>query len=263
MQQVFERGGTLEVAVARPGNAGHDPAEHVAAADLVFRLRILDMDDEHVVVESPSALGRSMRLPDGVPLVGAITIGQNRWKFHTRKVSGEPTPKGEAMRLELPDSVERCLRRHTRVDVVGLNLPQVEIRPLLDPRSAAIAEAWHDEAFESFVAGRGLPGTAAPTPKVGPAFSGTLMNIGGGGIGIRVAPEESAALTRHRVFWFSVGLGGGSELPLVAAGKVVHTHLDSQQFTYAGVSFDFSSRPLHQKTVVEQIARHLQRAHSS
>jgi hypothetical protein len=44
-------------------------------------------------------------------------------------------------------------------------------------------------------------------------------------------------------------------VPLVATGKLVHTHIDSAQRTYAGLSFDFTFNPAHQKTVAEQVER--------
>ncbi len=260
MQQVFERGGTLEIAVARQGASGHDPAEHVSSADLVFRLRIVSLLEDCVVVEAPSALGRTIHIEDGAPLVGAITIGQNRWKFRSCKLSGEPAGRVEAMRLELPDEVERCLRRFTRFEVGGLNLPEVEVYPLLDAKSVARVEEWNDAAFAAAEAGRTAPPGTQPLPTVGPKFTATLMNVGGGGIGIRVEPVDASALTRHRMFWFCIPLEKSDPLPVVATGKVVHTHLDSTQRTYAGVSFDFSFRPAHQKTVVEQVVRHMERS---
>ena len=46
-----------------------------------------------------------------------------------------------AIRLKLPDTVERCQRRQFyRVSTVGLALPKVEAHPLLDPLSAIPAE---------------------------------------------------------------------------------------------------------------------------
>jgi len=45
----------------------------------------------------------------------------------------------------------------------------------------------------------------------------------------------------------------------VATGKLVHTHIDSMNNTYAGMAFDFSFNPEHQKTVAAQIASYVQR----
>lgn len=260
MQQVFERGGTLEIAVARPGSQAHDPAEHVTASDLVFRLKILELADDHISIEGAVALGKAIKIQDGTELVGAITIGQNRWKFRSRVLSSQPAGRGEALRLELPESVERCLRRFTRFEVAGLQLPTIDVYPLLDPTSTTKAEEFNESVFAATNAGAATPCGDQPMPKVGPKFNATLMNIGGGGIGIRVEAAEAGALSRHRIFWFSIPMGGRDAVPVVASGKVVHTHLDSSQCTYAGVSFDFSFRPTHQTTVADQVALHMTRA---
>ncbi len=265
MQQVFERGGTLEVSIARAGSPSApkvDPLEAAGSADLVWRLKIVALEEESVLVEAPVALGKTFHIDDGMPLVGAITIGQNRWKFTSTKISDErpASSRGPCMRLQLPDHVERCLRRFVRVEASELNLPSVSVWPLLDPRTIIAAETANDAAFHAFVAGTAVTGGAPPMPLVGPKFSATLMNVGGGGVGLRVEPQDSAVLGRHRIFWIEIPLGRNHPVPLVATGKVVHTHLDSSQRTYIGVSFDFTFHMAHQQVVVEQIHRAMQQA---
>lgn len=273
MQQVFERGGTLEISIASTesatGSAIHshplvDPQEVVGSSDLVWRLKIVSLEEESVLVEAPVALGETFRIEDGIALVGAITIGQNRWKFRSRKISDErPTgARGVCMRLELPDNVERCLRRFVRIEAAELQLPSVSMWPLLDPRTIVAAETANEEAFRAFLESKLPSNVAAPMPSVGPKFNATLMNVGGGGVGLRVESQDSAVLGRHRIFWIEIPLGRNHPVPIVATGKVVHTHLDSSQRTYIGVSFDFTFRLAHQQTVVEQIQRSMQQAQS-
>ncbi len=260
MQQVFERGGTLEISVARaetPESLKIDPIEAAGSADLVWRLKIVSLEEESILVEMPVALGKTMRIEDGVSLVGAITIGQNRWKFRSRKVCDERPigSRGPCMRLELPDHVERCLRRFVRFEATDLQLPSVGMWPLLDPRTTVAAETANDTAFLAFVASKPIPDAPLVMPSVGPKFQATLVNVGGGGVGLRVESEDSAVLGRHRIFWLEIPLGRDHPVPIVATGKVVHTHLDSSQRTYIGVSFDFTFRLAHQEVVVEQIHR--------
>ncbi len=271
MQQVFERGGTLEISVAQPSTPNApsldahptiDPHESAGSSDLVWRLKIVSLEEESVLVEAPVALGQTFRIDDGMALVGAITIGQNRWKFRTRKISDERPAgsRGACMRLELPDHVERCLRRFVRFEAAELQLPSVSMWPLLDPRTIVAAEVANEEAFRAFVESKPLPNVIAPMPVVGPKFVATLMNVGGGGVGLRVDPQDSAVLGRHRIFWLEIPLGRDHPVPIVVAGKVVHTHLDSSQRTYIGVSFDFTFRLAHQQVVVEQIHRSMKQA---
>ena len=269
MQQVFERGGTLEISIASAGSAIHshplvDPQEVVGSSDLVWRLKIVSLEEESVLVEAPVALGETFRIEDGIALVGAITIGQNRWKFRSRKISDERPAgaRGVCMRLELPDNVERCLRRFVRIEASELQLPSVSMWPLLDPRTIVAAETANEEAFRDFLESKVPSNVAAPMPSVGPKFTATLMNVGGGGVGLRVESQDSAVLGRHRIFWIEIPLGRNHPVPIVATGKVVHTHLDSSQRTYIGVSFDFTFRLAHQQTVVEQIQRSMQQAQS-
>ena len=260
MQQVFERGGTIEIAVARPGAVDAptiDPMESAGAADLVWRLKIVDLQEETMLVEAPVALGKTMPIEDGIAIVGAITIGQNRWKFKSKKLTDE-RPEGArvvCMRLSLPDHVERCLRRYVRMEARTQGSGNVKIWPLLDPKSVVAAERANEEAFKAITDGKPMPASPGLHPVLGPAFTATLMNVGGGGVGIRVEPSEASAFAHHRIFWLEVPLGTSQPVPIVATGKVVHTHLDSSQRTYAGISFDFTFNLPHQAVVVEQIHR--------
>ena len=94
-------------------------------------------------------------------------------------------------------------------------------------------------------------------PDVGPKFITTLLNIGGGGMGLRVEPSAAHALGHHKIFWLRFCLPPELKTPICATGKLVHTHVDSQQFTYAGMAFDFTFNPGHQRFVVDQICRYI------
>jgi len=273
MQQIFERGGTLEVAVVASHGTPASPADTVdmvRGGDLVWRLKIAALEEESVVVEAPVMLGKHIPIKDGAQLIGAISIGQNRWKFKTEKigdcaVSGTRVP---ALRLRLPDDVERCMRRFTRFETGGLNLPLVHTWPLLDPRSVVAAEqasdaAWH-AAHTALHSGEPVPAPVPlPMPHVGPHFPAVLVNIGGGGAGLRVESTDAAALGRHRVFWLQIELGVQAPLPICVTAKLVHTHLDSLQRTYAGLSFDFTFHLPHQQAVANQIAHAMRSAQAS
>lgn len=262
LEQLRDRGGAIEIAVAHDEFAGNELSKTFNnVADLVWRVRVLDITDECFSVDLPFALGRPVELPDDTTLVGAIAIGQNRWMFKTR-VIGSWTPTGpfpkthRGVRLALPDHVERCLRRMTRVSVAEIRLPKIEMWPLLDAKSVLLAQKASQLAFESYLAG----GTAeAPSedlmPTVGPSFKGTLANLGGGGLGIQVDGTDSAAFARHRMFWLRFSLGAITPVPIAAAARVVHTHIDSAHRVYAGVSFTFDFNPSYQRVVSEQILR--------
>ncbi len=260
LQQLQDRNGALEIAIASCYD-GHE----TAANDLIWRVRILQLNDTDLVVECPQALGRELEIEQGIELIAVIAIGQNRWMFRTANLGtvtldGPGRQPSHAMRLAMPDGVERCQRRNFyRVQVAAISLPEVDVWPLLDPRSVVVAERANEL--------RGLsPNAAAPSdespdsltlPEVGPKFQALLVNIGGGGVGLAIEPADAGVLHRHKVLWVRFSLTREIPAPVCATAKVVHTHIDSTQRTYAGLSFDFSHNPAHQKFVVDQICRYI------
>ncbi len=245
--------------MARPDGAPED------GVDIIWRSQMIALHEASIEVESPQALGRTVQLKEGVKLVAAFVIGQNRFAFHTSILPG-PAKTAHSLSLFLaqPDSIERCQRHNDRFDLQGLQLPQVTLWPLLEPRSVGVAERANELAFEAHSRGEKVDVGAssvneALTPNMGPSITGTLMNVGGGGVGIRIVSSEAGALSRHRIFWIRIALGKDNPVPLVATGKLVHTHIDSMNNTYAGMAFDFSFNPEHQKTVASQIASYVQR----
>ncbi len=250
LEELGQKGGSLEVAITRDDGRGHD---------LVWRLRILDVRDDGIVVENPGALGRALPLHVGTRLVAYIVIGQNRWEFRTAVLESIPPgrhadARNGASRLSLPERVERCLRRHARFDVGPLALPPVDVWPLLEPKSAVAAERANELAWAAFLEGKPVTtDEEALLPTVGPKLTGHLANMGGGGAGLLVEPAQSGLLSRHRLFWVRLALGDGCPVPIVACAKLVHTHIDSTQRTYAGLSFDFAFNPAHQRTVAAQV----------
>ncbi len=150
------------------------------------------------------------------------------------------------------------------METTALNLPEVEVWPLLDPKSVVVAERAIELQIEGDRGGARNPGgpgalgdAEATMPEVGPKFAATLLNIGGGGVGLRVRPSDAPALTRHKVFWMRFSLPPELSTPICATGKLVHPSVDSTQHTYAGLAFDFSFNPGHQRLVVEQICRYI------
>ncbi|HZW11459.1 MAG TPA: hypothetical protein VFF69_16280, partial [Phycisphaerales bacterium] len=95
--QIYERGGAIEVSLARPEAA--DPAGH----DLVWRVKIARMSETEITVDQPAAFGRTFRLEAGASVVAAMSIGQNRWMFRTRAL---PSPPDGRLRLAMPEQVE-------------------------------------------------------------------------------------------------------------------------------------------------------------
>ncbi|MHC4590474.1 MAG: PilZ domain-containing protein [Planctomycetota bacterium] len=243
LQQVHERRGALDIAVVRDPEHDNGDSRH-----LIWRVRLVALTKEEILVERPTTLGQVIQLDPGIELVAILAVGQNRWMFSTSNLGltqhgGRDHRAITAMRLAMPQHVERCQRRnYYRIETATLNLPEVEVWPLLDPKSVIVAE----RAVE-------LQGNLERGGARGP----TLLNIGGGGVGLRVRPQDAQALTRHKLFWLRFSLPPELSTPICATGKLAHTNVDSTQHTYAGMAFDFSFNPGHQRFVVEQICRYI------
>ncbi len=273
LKQVQERGGSLEIAVGRRQSIEEtgEPPTVPAQSHLIWRVRILNLTETEILVEQPMTLGQVIEIERGMGLIAILSIGQNRWTFQTECLGSLVVPPTDrrfgggvaALRLEMPETVQRCQRRnHYRLDT-PLNLPRVDVWPLLDPRSVIPAERAHEIQFDIDM-GR-LAGQLdslrmdfeSVMPEVGPKFAASLLNLGGGGVGLRVEPNEAAALGRHKVFWLRFALPPALKTPICATGKLAHTHMESNHDTYAGMAFDFSFNPAHQKFVVDQICRYI------
>ena len=90
--------------------------------------------------------------------------------------------------------------------------------------------------------------------------------IGGGGAGLIIAPGDSAAVDRARLYWVRVHLRPHIAAPIGITARLAHTHIDSTQSLYAGMAFEWSFTPEHRNFVVEQITRcvkSIQRAQSA
>ncbi len=268
LHQLHERNGSMEIALLR------DDDEEQNHQHLLWRVRVLSIADNEIVIEQPSALGRAIELHDGAELAALFAIGQNRWMFRAIKLGSvehqlNSTRTLAAMRISVPENVERCQRRHYyRIETTTLNLPEVEMWPLLDPKSVVVAERACEIQFKgqscenhssdnSDVADGCLPFDESLMPEVGPKFMAELTNLGGGGVGIRVPSTHAAALGRHKVFWMRFRLPPGVTTPICATGKLTHSHMDSMQHTYGGLAFDFSFNPAHQEFVVDQICKYI------
>jgi hypothetical protein len=236
----------------------------------VWRVRLLSVADHEILVEPPAAFGASIDLRPGVALIGAMTIGQNRWMFHTRTlaVRTAPGPDGRASRcvaLAAPTSVERCTRRNFyRISTAGLSLPPVQCWPLIDPATVLPAETANRLAVERAL-GRpaGAPGEGEPEsillPDVGPKFPARLLNVSGGGLGLRVDRADAGALDRRQFLWLRVDLTPDIPAPLAVTARLAHTHLDSEQNLYAGLAFDFAFNPAHREFVLALLGRYVER----
>jgi len=267
LDQLRERNGALEITLPRYFN-GDVPDTGGAGSDVIWRVRILSVTDEDILVEEPTVLGRPISLEVNASLVAIIAIGQNRWMFRTSVLGKQVAAlndrvQARCLRIAMPDNVERCQRRNFyRVSTVGLNLPEVEAFPLLELASAGDAEEACRTAVlsaqnPSVVARIGLPLQEATPAAVGPPIRTLLVNLGGGGAGLMVLPQDRGTFEAHSLFWLRIRLGGLGPVAIGVAARVRHRHIDSSQRLYAGMQFEFVQQVDHEAFVVDQICRYV------
>lgn len=258
LAEISQRGGGIELSVDR-GPIGADDRR----PDIVWRVRLVSISDSELVTEHPTSLHAPIDLPPGTQLIGAMTIGQNRWMFRTKAVasSGASGRGPSLLRITAPDHVERCSRRSFyRVPLGSVELPQVEVWPILDPTSAVAAEVADRASAHEFERSEGSEPSHAFTPvlpDVGPGFIGHLANLGGGGAGLLIDRHDSGPLDRSRYLWLRIDLRPELAAPIGMVAKVAHTHADSSGRIYVGVAFEFGFSQGHREYVLEQLTRYV------
>jgi len=272
LRQIHERNGALEIAVPRSAdNPAADDTTRLEQAyrrNLVWRVRVVGLSENEILIEEPMAMGQTIPINDDINLIAVLTMGQNRWMFKTRTLGRATVALNRqreitALRLQMPEGVERCQRRSFyRVSTTGLILPEVECRPLLDVTTAKPAEAAVSARIETTRTGEviGFVGDAGkPTiqPEVGPPFPATLVNIGGGGAGLLIERRYAAGVEHHRLFWLTLSLAPDIPTPISVVARLAHTHIDSEQRVYTGMAFEFDHNPSYRKFFVDLLCRYV------
>ena len=254
LQQLVDHHGSLQIALAPTGSTG---------SDFVWRAKLIGMNESEILVEMPTAAGEPLPLTKGVQLLGIMAIGQNRWMCRTSCVGTTMVrSRGReivGLKLAMPTTMERCQRRRDfRISTDTLVLPEVSVWPLLDPRSVVLAERLCQLRIERALSGNTEPESIEgkdAMPDVGPMLPASLVNIGGGGVGLQISGADASGIGRHRLFWLRFPLPGVDGPPLCVTSKQMHWHLEAGGSTYMGMAFDFSFNPSHRRFVVQQITR--------
>ncbi|GAB5495159.1 MAG: hypothetical protein Phyf2KO_02390 [Phycisphaerales bacterium] len=253
LHSLVERNGPIEITVDSPDSR----------LDLVWKVRLLSMDDESLIVEQPMTLHKTVPVDEGSEIIGAIAIGQNRWMFRTRvlehvdMLSQYGTTK--ALRLAMPINVERCQRRNFyRTSTTSLQLAPIQVFQLMDPDSAVPLEiATQAAVVDSTAEGHTNDPFEIVKPELGQSVNSRLLNIGGGGVGLLINADETSALNKHHLFWMRLDLTPAVQLPLSLTARLAHTRIDSSGDAHCGFAFDFIRNRSYEPFVAEQICRYV------
>lgn len=263
LYKLHERGGALEISIRHA--ASEDTPVEEAGGDVVWRVKIVGINNDAIAVEPPAAFGDSVSLRPGLDLVGAMTIGQNRWMFLTTTLAAKPGIGGHPgqLILSMPERVERCTRRSFfRISTAELRLPSVQAWPLFDPLSVVAAETANRVRIIDSMEG-GVPPEPSELPEslvlpdVGPVVTGRLLNMSGGGLGVLINHEDIQTATSRAFLWLRLDLRPIIPEPVAVTGRIAHTHMDSAQNLYLGLAFDFAANPAHRQFVAELFAQYI------
>lgn len=267
LYKLYERGGALEISIRHNDTeAAADGPQ--AGGDVVWRVKIIAINDDGIAVEPPAAFGDAVTLRPGIDLIGAMTIGQNRWMFLTRTIAAKPGFGGHGgqLILTMPEKVERCTRRSFfRISTAELRLPVVQAWPLIDPLSVVAAETANRvrivdtmEGVSARLAAAAVESDSLLLPDVGPGFNARLLNMSGGGLGIMVNHEDIQTATSRPFLWLRMDLRPIIPEPVAVTGRIAHTHMDSGQNLYLGVAFEFAANPAHRQFVADLFAQYIE-----
>ena len=254
LSELAQRRGPMEISI---------PAGD--AKSLNWRVRLLEIRGNRLIVEQPVTLGRRVPIAVGASIVGGIAIGQNRWMFTTAVINaGEQTVGGRphaVLELFMPEEVERCQRRSFyRISTASLDLPEVVCESIRDTAEAVPLQIATRAAILDASGATGAKPAASlgiASPATGLSGRGELLNIGGGGACLRMPSSCGALLDRPAYFLLQLDLTPSVPLPLPITAKLAHTRIDSSQNIQAGFSFDFSQNQSYEPFVSEVICRYI------
>ena len=84
LQQIYERGGAIEFAIAHPERGETDPSLHATGPDLVWRVKVQKLTEEEIGVEFPVTLGREVGID--VHIKDFIRGGSARSGKHPKRI---------------------------------------------------------------------------------------------------------------------------------------------------------------------------------
>jgi len=221
-----------------------------------FRTRLLSFDEDGFVIERPEHTEATRYLTVGTHVKLMGYHGQDRWECITavsEAIDYSVTGYGEMLALQLawPHEVRSAQRRRElRHSVEQIRIEPVVMFPIAPvPRPVARPDNGEDAADEQQAANVSDPPLGLPAQP----FEARLLNVGVGGVGVRVGrPAEGVSLhfTRYRLV---VTLPSQPE-SLVVRARVAHRQPEVAGRQYLGLAFEFDDEQ-QQQQVAEAVAR--------
>jgi len=231
-----------------------------------WRVRVLGIEGDHLVVERPMIGGRLVTLDPGERVEALLIDGNRRWAFTSTVVQQMPHPLNDrqtvqALRLAWPQEVRDAQRReHFRVHVAGAVGEPVRLSVLNDLCSS-VAYQRYNRAIHRPTPGASEPIAPPPPPMLGPTFEATLINVSGGGICCRLGAGARPYVNAGTRWWVRLHVPP-HEPPIYAVAQAAHLHRADRDHIEVGFAFTFAHDPAHERFVNDALCRaaaHLQR----
>jgi hypothetical protein len=270
LQHIAQRNGAIEIATL-PGSdchcarvIQHDSDSFSAPTHASWRVRVLSVADDVIVVERPWSVNTTLHFETGQQMTALIIEGSDRWWFATEileqtRFSLNASKQVIALKLRWPSSVHSAQRRdYFRMDVSSFDLPLITVAPITDtssciPAEIACAAQLRKQSPE--------PARLLPMPLLGEVFRGHLIDISGGGIGITLPKIAQPILQTLPLLWVNIPLPGHLT-PLVTVVRPTYWRIECAKNLRAGMAFSFLHNPPYEKFITEQMCHltaHFQR----
>jgi len=254
-----ERNGVIELSFDPPaGAASHESAapEAEAEARRSERVRLLDRQEGHWIVDRPIGWQCGRQFAPGARLVGLLHSDRHRFRFRTRVLDVSRFRLNErrwisALRLVEPTDVALAQRRRfVRVETLDRDLPPARLWPLLDVASVVAFE----DAIRAVHQGqrKQVRVDALRPPRLGRQLTAAVRDISGNGVGLIVEAGAAPVLRDHERFFLELILPDLSYL-LLATGRRVRLEPVSPERLLAAFSFDFEHNPPHEPFINDAI----------
>ena len=214
------------------------------AGTLRFRVRLLQLTEEHILADYPASVDAETRIPTGRPITVHISLNGVRYQFESAiEVAGTFVRLNKQQRvlgvaLKRPTDVTRSQRRsNLRVSLMGI-----------DPATAKLV-CPHPN----------IPGACKVDAEV---LTGRLVDLSAGGAAVLVEGRSLTAVPHNQLYFVSFALPGLEE-EFCLLGAVRHTRFvqarGSLRIGLAFRSWVGSNLDRDQRTLTRFVTRHERR----
>lgn len=238
-----ERDGAVEITglsahrkSAIDANKSDDQSHHVAPS---FRVRVLAWRPAGIVVDQPTNPEEAHYFQQGAVVRVLVVDGAARWELITTVTSRIRFQLNEnsvvaAIVLSRPHEVNSVQRREFfRVSTAAAKIPPVQLTPVVKIKTDQASTSQTPQATQEPQQPFG------PEPLLVP-FTGILVNVGGGGMGVEASDDVAFTLSLCRRFKCVVNLPSMDEA-LVVDCTMVHLETQAQGMHYLGLRFEVAS----------------------